>query len=567
MLLGQLKQAGAGLVLASPDYLVSPWCRRELTTLCAALKSGRLGGVHWVQLRPCGWNWSKLAELQALQEPATASLEDRAEGPEREARVLQVCGRITDEMLPLARSEDRELAMVRELIGRSPDGVNYRPMTTLERGDFSVVCRGLDEQNNEVVIKVLTNTPLHRMRELFLQVSKARQEVNHPSVVKVEKVFEVGEGYDARIVIISELACKTTLETLIESDSRRAPKDRTLNPDLIGTILRRLAEALSALHKQPEIHAKALGEEGYSHVMGPLIPSDVYFDERTERPQISLVGVTNFLWHFFDPDTFRRIVNPKSGTYIVPEKLKGKEAGQEADQYFLGMLALELLEAKRVFLLPPEARPMGPKELLDFVESSTATWTQHQQLKDLLCRLLAPDPDKRFKSMEQVAAQLRALEERYRVLAKYSFRRWVEPNDNPGLSVAFSERFYDRFFSADDTVRAIFARAGKQRHPAAGGEVPPLDASHHRKLIDSLKAVLNYCPGNEPSSIDSLIPIHHDRQITEPHYQAFTDSFIQTLKDSMRDGTDVQGDQDEIVNAWLTLFAPVLKEMKRRVRP
>lgn len=573
VLLGQLKQAGAGLVLASPDYLVSPWCRRELKALRAALKSGRLASVHWVQLRPCGWNWSELAELQAVQEPATASLEDHEEGPEREARVLQACRRITEAMLRLGQGEERELAMVRELISRCPEGVNYRPLVTLERGDFSIVCRGLDENSNDVVIKVLTNTPLHRLRELFLQVSQARQTVTDPSVVKVDKVFEVGTGFEARIVIISELAHKTTLATLIERDSKRPPQDRTLTPDRIGTILRRLAEALAALHKLPDIHAKAVGEVGYAHVMGPLMPSNVFYDERTERPQISLVGVTNFLWHFFDPDTFRRIVNPSCGTYIAPEKLTQKEAGPQADQYFLGMLALEMLEAERVFVLAPGAQPMAPSALLAHVENSTVPWTRHEQLKKLLCRLLDPDPNRRFDTMDQVAAQWRALEEPSRVLAKYSFRRWVEPEGDARLSIAFSRRFYERFFSADASVRAIFARAGQQRHADADGDAPTLDEVHHRKLIDSLKAVLNYRLGNEPSSIDSLIPMHHNRQITGPHFQAFTDSFIQTLKDSMRDATDATdaqgdpGDPEGIVNAWLALFAPVIDEMERRVLP
>ncbi len=213
---------------------------------------------------------------------------------------------------------------------------------------------------------------------------------------------------------------------------------------------------------------------------------------------------------------------------------------------------------------------MAPSALLAQIENSTAPWTRHEQLKKLLCRLLHPDPNRRFDTMDQVAAQLRALEEPSRVLAKYSFRRWVEPEGDARLSIAFSWRFYERFFSTDASVRAIFARAAQQRRPDADGDAPALDEVHHRKLIDSLKAVLNYRLGNEPSSIDSLVPMHHNRRITGPHFQAFTDSFIDTLKDSMRDApdaADAQGDPGEIVNAWGALFAPVIEEMERRVLP
>src|SRR3954451_948001 len=73
-LLGNLEQAAAGLVLVSPDYLVSPWCRRELKLLADARKSQQLDAVYWVLLKPGGWKWTDLAELQAVQEPPDAAL-------------------------------------------------------------------------------------------------------------------------------------------------------------------------------------------------------------------------------------------------------------------------------------------------------------------------------------------------------------------------------------------------------------------------------------------------------------------------------------------------------------
>jgi serine/threonine protein kinase len=580
VLVGQLKQASAGLVLASPDYLVSPWCRRELKALLAALKSGRLVSVQWVQLRPCGWNWTELADLQALQEPASAALEDLPEGAAREAAVLQVCRRITEAMLQITRGEDHELAMVRELLGRHPEGQDYRPRTTLKRGDFSIVCRGLDDGGDEVVIKVLTNTPLHRLRELFLQVSQARQTVVHPAVVKVDKVFEVGTDFEARIVIVSELAARSTLADLMASDADRPPAERVLQPDLVGKILRNLAEALAALHRLPEIHSRAVGQEGYSHLLGPLLPGNVYYDHRTGLPQISLVGVTNFLWHFFDADTFQRIVHPKSGTYLAPEKLAQRQVDHRADQYFLGMLAVELLELERLFAVPHGAALPSPQELLDRVRHSSARWTRHEQLRELLCRLLQPDPDDRFDSMEQVVQQWAALEEPHRVLAKYAFRRWIEPDGRADAGLAFSRRFYAHFFEADEGVRDIFGHAAQQRNPSAAADALTLDIAHLRKLVDSLRSVLNYRGGNAPSSIDSLMPVHHHRGILPAHFKAFTDSFIATLREAWAAEAAAAGSTAEsaippidpveaeaIVQAWLALFTPAMDEMKRRLRP
>ena len=56
-LLGHMQQAAAALVLVSPDYLVSPWCRRELKALAEAHTLGQVDAVYWVLLKPCGWQW------------------------------------------------------------------------------------------------------------------------------------------------------------------------------------------------------------------------------------------------------------------------------------------------------------------------------------------------------------------------------------------------------------------------------------------------------------------------------------------------------------------------------
>lgn len=559
-LLGNLKQAGAGLVLASPDYLVSPWCRRELKALHAARNKGRLAGLYWVLLRPCGWQWSELAELQAVQEPATASVEDSPEGLARDDRVLHACGRITGDVLRFAQSENPDLAMVRDLLGRTDDGAALQLVSLLDSGDFAIVCRGLDKNGDDVVIKVLTNTPLHRLRELFLKVSQARQSVRHPSVIKVERVFTVGQGYEQRIVILSELAVGSTLADMIETDAKRPLQERHLEPERIGVILRRVAEALERLHALDTLHGEALGlgPEGYCHVMGPLVPSNVFYDENTDRPVLSLVGVTNFLWHFFDPPTFVRIVNPKSGAYILPEKLEPQDGAdqpgmlQRADQYFLGMLALELLEAERIFAKAPAP---DPQKHIEDSEARGVPWTRNEQLKELVRRLLEPKPGQRFESMKQVVAQLRALEEPKRVLAKYSFRRYVEPADDGGpAGISFSERFYERFFDIEPAARDVFAH------------VP--DETHHRKLIASLKAVLNYRPGNDPTSINSLIPFHQNKGITAQHFDAFKASFLETLRERIVEDQPSPADAADaaaIIGAWKALFEPVLEEMKHKV--
>lgn len=532
-----LKGSGAALVLASPDYLVSEWCQRELTMLRTMHAKGHLSAIYWVLLRPCSWQFSGLSQLQAVHEPANAAIEAVEAGPLRDQLVLDLCNRVAADLLRAGKQENPNVAFVRELMQKH--NRPYRPTKELGEGrsDFSIVCQGLDWNDRDIVIKVLTNTPLHSLRKLFEEVGRLRWEkVADPSAIRVHEIFTAGEGHAARLVIVSDLAPQTTLKKLV--DPRNA-----LDTDAIGTILRRLAEALAALHACPPPESGALLDPPYRHVMGPLLPDNVFWDEHLRRPMISPVGVTNFLWHFFEASTFQRIVSPKSGTYTAPEKAKGVPFDQRVDQYFLGMLALELLEARHVF---GEAVVPDPLAVL---EDSHRPWKHHSQLVKLVETLLSEDPARRFPTMLDVVARLRALEEPERVLAKYAFRTWVEPR-----GTAFSAAFYERFFQRDEMARRIFAEKMPSPEPGA----PLLGDKHHQKLIDSLVAVLNFRRGSDPTSIKHLLPSHRQLAIGPMQLHHFRESFIETLERCI---DSPSADIPAVVAAWRQLFEPVLEEL------
>jgi TIR domain len=534
-----LKGSGAALVLASPEFLVSDWCQRELAMLKAMHARGDLSAVYWLLLRPCTWEFSGLSTLQAVHEPANAAVEAVESGPLRDQLVRDLCTRIAADLLRAGSDENPNVAFVRDLMQQQDRP--YRPTKQLGQGrsDFSIVCQGLDRNDRDVVIKVLTNTPLHSLRDLFESVSRLRwKEVADPSVIRVRDIFMVGKGHAARLVIVSELAPETTLKKLLDAE-------HALDADAVGTILRRVAEALAALHACPPPEAAGVFDPPYQHVMGPLVPDNVFWDEHLRRPMISLVGVTNFLWQFFGADTFQRIVTPSSGTYIAPEKRDGAYVDQRVDQYFLGMLALELLESKNIF-----GEAVVPKPL-DVLNASTHPWKRHRQLADLVKRLVADLPNDRFPTMRDVVAELRALEEPERVLAKYAYRTWVQPR-----GIAFSTAFYDEFFRRDQKAYEIFNR--KMPPGQAGAPLP--STQHHDKLMASLVAVLNYRRGSDPTSIEHLLPRHRGLGFDGTQLHNFRESFIQTLEHCIdsRPLHPPAPDTRDIADAWRKLFDPVL---------
>ena len=62
---GQLKNSDAALLLVSPDFLASQWCRRELAIIATEPKAGRLKKVFWVQVEPSAWHGTELAAFQS----------------------------------------------------------------------------------------------------------------------------------------------------------------------------------------------------------------------------------------------------------------------------------------------------------------------------------------------------------------------------------------------------------------------------------------------------------------------------------------------------------------------
>ena len=165
----------------------------RVRTLKAMHNDGDLSAIYWLLLRPCSWQFSDLSSLQALHEPASAAVEAVAAGPLRDQLVLDLCTRVSAELLRAGKHENPNVAFVRELMQQQDKP--YRPTKELGQGrsDFSIVCQGIDRNDRDVVIKVLTNTPLHSLRELFEHVSRLRcEKVADPSVIRVHEILRRG---------------------------------------------------------------------------------------------------------------------------------------------------------------------------------------------------------------------------------------------------------------------------------------------------------------------------------------------------------------------------------------
>ncbi|HMA71066.1 MAG TPA: TIR domain-containing protein [Xanthobacteraceae bacterium] len=526
LLKGNLNLANSALVLATPDYLISSWCRYELQQLWKAKRDGRLHNLFWVQLRPCGWQHTELAEFQAYG--AEHAINESPDEMRRQRAILQACEQMAAELIRSTIDKDGDLAFVRRLLLDAPDIQNVTVNGVLHKGTFSIVCLGSNGSVN-VAIKVLRWVPLEGLTKTLLRVGKARIALNDPSFLRTHKIFPVGPEREQRTIIISDyIENYTPLSAILSSDRNRRT---TFSADLAAQLLRRMAIGLHELHKQ-----KSDVEHEWERAIGLLTPYNIFYDQPAERLRISSIGVSTFLWHVLDCETYGQWVNTNTKVYIAPEQYE-QPAGRsthKTDQYMLGRLGVELLEGL-VF-----EQILDGKAAKDFWNDPDrfigGSWkNNHQQLWDMLKRMLNRYPEKRFKDMDEVAQRLQVLETEDRALAKSAYGAGK-------LHVEFFEEFYKTFFEVSPESKQKFESIDEKKQ--------------HEKLMMAMVAVLNYSPGNKPTSLDQILDKHLCEGITEGEFDKFQHSFVETL------AMDRFKIQKEVRTAWGNLFKPVIEYMK-----
>jgi serine/threonine protein kinase len=540
-----LNQASSAVVLATPDYLISPWCRHELKQLAAARRSRRLRNVFWVQLKPCGWQHTELAEFQSFENSVEVAITELPDETQRQRAILQACEHIASEIVRSTTEQDRHLAFVRQLLLDAQDGHDITLNEILHVGAFSIVCQGFSGSIN-AAIKVLRRTPLERMTKDFLRIGKQRMKLGDPSFIRIHNIFQVGAEEERRTIIVSDYVSNTTLLSTI------LDKEGPVLVDKAALLLHRTAEGLAELHKLPgaavsQDKPHRGSEDVWERTLGLLTPDDLYYDQAAERLRMPPIGVSNFLWHVLDCATYEDWVDPTSKVYVAPEQRKtpGEHLTPKTDQYMLGRLGVELLEGLRLEQILKEKSATVEQFWQDPEGFIDRPWrNNHRQLWSILKRMLQAEPSKRYHSMDEVVHRLRVLEEEGRALAK---RVYFPPPDTKvddtlqlKGNVKFFKQFYETFFRASPDSKKKFKSLDQEEQ--------------HSKLMMSMAAVLNFRQGNEPTSLDHILDKHRGKGITELEFKKFRESFLATM-DSF-----TNSDQ-ELRKAWDDLFTPVIDYM------
>jgi len=540
-LLAQLNHADVALVLVTPDFLASKWCRRELEHIVAMQKARRMKKVFWVQVEPSGWRHTELARLQSWESNLGTALSEIHDVNARERAIATICEEIASEVTAIGGGLHDDLLLVRQIVmDQSIErGIVVDSEIPEGRGNFVIACRGRRGEA-DVAIKVIQRTPIQQLAESFRQTLESRQILTHQCFIKVLDHFPADSGNEQYTVVVEEFVGKDAirLDALL--------KQQTFSIDEAATAIRRAAEALKQFHER---------SLDFDSAYGLMTPRHIYYDARAQKLLLPAVGVSSFLWSKLGWERFSawQDADGNAAAYVAPEQRDSHEATHLTDQYMLGQLAFQMLEGRLPFDI---RRPLDVLEKEEFWENPQTTvkgnWpAAHQAFANVIFKMLDRVPARRWRNFDEIIARLRVMDDESRALAKLTYLG----SNGSSLSLGRDEAFFRDFY------REFFARA-----PGAERKFDRKNTDQHRKLMESMVAVLNFRPGNEPTALTAVLEKHLDPRIkpTPAEVDQFRDAFLHTLESRMP-GTMSDKERAVILNAWRDLFAPVVEYFKQRL--
>jgi eukaryotic-like serine/threonine-protein kinase len=269
---------------------------------------------------------------------------------------------------------------------------HFEIVSLLGAGGMGEVYRARDQQlKRDVAIKLLPpNLCLNRERQRrFEQEARAAAALSHPNILAI---YQLG-WYEAQPYIVAELLEGETL--------REALKHGTLPTAKVIEYGLQIAQGLAPAHEKGIVHRD-------------LKPENIFIT-KTGQLKILDFGLAKLRTGADDetrtsPDTDAGVV---LGTlaYMSPEQVRGQAVDQRSDMFSLGAILYEVLTSRRAFegktgadlaaaILHEEPKPL--REL-----APSVPW----ELERVISRCLRKDPERRLRSMADLAVALQELKE------------------------------------------------------------------------------------------------------------------------------------------------------------
>ncbi len=277
------------------------------------------------------------------------------------------------------------------------DSGRYTIERCLGRGGMGSVYAATDTVLERVVaLKVLDAAEVDQdaaYRARLYREARLAARVEHE---RIARVYDVG-SHDGHAFVAMEYIQGGTL--------RKWMADRKVSIPQIVDIAIQIAEGLAELHRNGVVHRDLKPENVMLTAQGGVKLLDFGLARYAIAPSADTVAPGRPV--VFDGAS----VATASGTpgYMAPEQCAGKPIDERVDVFSFGVILYELVTGERLF----RGKTMGA------VVQATLAWVPDLhgdawtlvpgQLREQIARMLAPDPDDRFKTGADVLAALREL--------------------------------------------------------------------------------------------------------------------------------------------------------------
>ena len=260
----------------------------------------------------------------------------------------------------------------------------YEISNVLGRGGMGIVFKAFDSAlHRPVAIKVLSpqlaTSP--RARRRFMREARAVAGINHPNVVTIHSVDEQG----GLPYLVMEFVSGRTLR-------ERLKISPPLDHFSIVRISVQIADGLAAAHRHGIIHRD-------------IKPGNILLEDGVERVKISDFGlalVTMDLTHLTSAG--QTVGTPG---YMSPEQVTGKKIDARNDLFALGCVMYAMVTGSSPF------RGTHPMEIAHRIVKHKPTHLHRKapsvpkRFSDIVSRLLEKDPNRRYRTADEVCDMLR----------------------------------------------------------------------------------------------------------------------------------------------------------------
>ncbi len=256
----------------------------------------------------------------------------------------------------------------------------YHVESELGRGGAGVVFGCFDpELQRQVAIKVLNNELGNRSADRFARESRVAAKVNSDFVVSIHSIASTKDGRPFIVMpLIKGISLKQKLNEKLPSEKSTAQT------------IKEIATGLQAIHDLGIVHRD-------------IKPANIMLDDTDQRAKLTDFGLAQ------DDDDQMTLTqaNVLCGTpdYMSPEQSLGSTITYQSDIYSLGVTLYECLTGTTPFRGQPlsvlkkhsDTEPVPPRRLnLDI----------SFDLQTVCLKAIAKDPDKRYQSASDLAADL-----------------------------------------------------------------------------------------------------------------------------------------------------------------